>query len=213
MLSWKIAPALATGNCVILKPSEFTPLSALRLCDLITQAGFPPGSVNIVNGLGSTVGQAMAEHMQIEKIAFTGSTFTGRKIMEAASRTNLKKVTLELGGKNPVIVAEDCDPELAAKRILWGKSQNSGQVSCCHLRIFTTLLMATCLVVRHGGPCLCCSFNCANLPRGIEEGICYILAKVTLRPRDVLGQDCQSWTPRPCQEPSRPFSRNDCCGR
>ena len=115
MLCWKIGPALATGNSVILKPSEFTPLTALRVCDLIIEAGFPPGSVNIVSGLGSTVGQAMSEHMEIGKIAFTGSLLTGRKIMEAAARTNLKKVTLELGGKNPAVVFDDADLGQAVK--------------------------------------------------------------------------------------------------
>ncbi|KAF9007190.1 aldehyde dehydrogenase [Cyathus striatus] len=101
MLSWKIGPALATGNTIVLKPSEITPLTALRLCDLINEAGFPPGVLNIVNGYGHTVGQAISEHPLIEKVAFTGSTLTGRKILKAAADTNLKVVTLELGGKSP----------------------------------------------------------------------------------------------------------------
>ena len=120
MLSWKIGPALATGNSIVLKPSEFTPLTALRLCDLIVQAGFPPGSINVVNGLGSTVGQAMSEHMEIDKIAFTGSTLTGRRIMEAAARTNLKKVSLELGGKNPALVFDNADLDQSVKWAAFG---------------------------------------------------------------------------------------------
>jgi len=99
MLSWKLGPALATGNTVVLKPSEFTPLSALCFCQLVNQAGFPPGVINIVNGYGGTVGAAIAEHPLLEKVAFTGSTLVGRSIMKAAASSNLKKVTLELGGK------------------------------------------------------------------------------------------------------------------
>ncbi|KAJ7202138.1 aldehyde dehydrogenase [Mycena pura] len=115
MLAWKIAPALATGNTIVLKPSEMTPLSALRFVDLIVEAGFPPGVVNIVNGYGPTVGQAISEHMDIYKIAFTGSTLVGRKILDASARTNLKVVTLELGGKSPTIVFDDCDLEQTIK--------------------------------------------------------------------------------------------------
>jgi aldehyde dehydrogenase (NAD+) len=99
MLSWKLGPALATGNTVVLKPSELTPLTALRVCGLIQEAGFPPGVVNIVTGYGNTVGAAIAEHPHLEKVAFTGSTLVGRSIMKAAANSNLKKVTLELGGK------------------------------------------------------------------------------------------------------------------
>lgn len=109
MLSWKIGPALATGNSIVLKPSEFTPLTALRIIPLIEKAGFPPGVINIVNGFGHVAGAAIAEHPHIEKVAFTGSTLVGRKIMEAASKTNLKKVTLELGGKSPNIIFDDAD--------------------------------------------------------------------------------------------------------
>jgi len=111
----KIAPAVATGCTVVLKPSELTPLSALFLAQLVVEAGFPPGVVNVVVGYGNTVGQAISEHMDVDKVAFTGSTLTGRKILEAASRTNLKNVTLELGGKSPCIVFNDADVEQAAK--------------------------------------------------------------------------------------------------
>jgi aldehyde dehydrogenase (NAD+) len=113
MMAWKIGPALATGNCIILKPSEFTPLTALRACSLINEAGFPPGVVNVVPGYGETAGRAISEHMGIDKVAFTGSTLVGRKIMEAAARSNLKNVTLELGGKSPNVVFNDADLDLA----------------------------------------------------------------------------------------------------
>ncbi|KAJ6457869.1 aldehyde dehydrogenase [Mycena sanguinolenta] len=105
----KIAPALATGNTIVLKPSEFTPLTALRMCTMIQEAGFPPGVVNIVTGYGNTVGAAISSHMGIFKVAFTGSTIVGRKIMEAAAKSNSKPVTLELGGKSPNIIFDDAD--------------------------------------------------------------------------------------------------------
>lgn len=113
MLTWKIGPALATGNTIVLKPSEFTPLTAQLTAQLIVEAGFPPGVVNIVNGYGATVGAAIAEHPDIDKIAFTGSGLVGRRIMEAAAKTNLKNVSLELGGKSPNIVFDDADLDAA----------------------------------------------------------------------------------------------------
>ena len=113
MMAWKIGPALATGCTVVLKPSEFTPLTALYMAKLIDEAGFPAGSFNLINGYGHTVGQAIADHPTIEKVAFTGSTLVGRKILEASSKSNLKKVTLELGGKSPNIIFEDADIEQA----------------------------------------------------------------------------------------------------
>ena len=119
-MALKIGPALATGNTVVLKPSEFTPLTALRMAHLINEAGFPPGVVNILVGYGNTVGHAISHHMKIEKIAFTGSTFVGRKILEAASKSNLKDVTLELGGKNPNIIFDDADLEQAVNWSAFG---------------------------------------------------------------------------------------------
>ena len=113
MLAWKFGPALATGNAIVLKPSEFTPLTALRMCSLVIEAGFPPGVVNVVTGYGNTAGQAVSEHLGIDKVAFTGSTLVGRKVMEAAARSNLKNVTLELGGKSPNIIFNDADLDLA----------------------------------------------------------------------------------------------------
>lgn len=120
MLSWKIAPALATGNTIVLKPSEFTSLSALYLCKLVNEAGFPPGVLNIVPGYGHTAGQALSEHMGVLKIAFTGSTLVGRKILEAAAKSNLKDVTLELGGKSPNIVFDDADLDQAVNWTAFG---------------------------------------------------------------------------------------------
>lgn len=112
--SWKIAPALACGNTVVLKAAEQTPLSVLYLAKLIKEAGIPAGVVNIVNGLGKSAGAAIANHLGIDKIAFTGSTTTGKAIMRAAA-TNLKKITLETGGKSPLIIFEDADLEQAVK--------------------------------------------------------------------------------------------------
>ena len=113
MLAWKFGPALATGNAIVLKPSEFTPLTALRMCSLVNEAGFPPGVVNVVTGYGNIAGQAVSEHLGIDKVAFTGSTLVGRKVMEAAARSNLKNVTLELGGKSPNVIFDDADLDLA----------------------------------------------------------------------------------------------------
>jgi aldehyde dehydrogenase (NAD+) len=113
MAVWKLGPALATGNAVVLKPSEFTPLTAIRLASLIHEAGFPPGVVNILTGYGNTVGAAISAHMKIDKVAFTGSAVVGRKIMEAAAKSNLKSVTLELGGKSPNIIFNDANLDQA----------------------------------------------------------------------------------------------------
>lgn len=114
MAAWKLAPALACGNTVVLKPAEQTPLSALFLASLIKEAGFPAGVVNVVNGLGRTAGSRLSEHPKVDKIAFTGSTLTGKAIMKAAAN-NLKAITLETGGKSPLLVFEDCDLEQAVK--------------------------------------------------------------------------------------------------
>ncbi|KAK7051661.1 hypothetical protein VNI00_004640 [Paramarasmius palmivorus] len=136
MLSFKLGPALATGNAVVLKPSEITPLTALKFAGLLNEAGFPPGVVNIVNGYGHTVGQALSSHPQIRKIAFTGSTLTGRKILEASAKSNLKVVSLELGGKSPVVVFDDADIEQAVKWTASGIFNNMGQSCIAGSRIF-----------------------------------------------------------------------------
>ncbi|PWW73039.1 aldehyde dehydrogenase-like protein [Tuber magnatum] len=134
MATWKLGPALATGNTVVLKSAEQTPLSALYLGKLIKEAGFPPGVVNILSGYGKIAGAAIAGHEGIDKVAFTGSTATAKSIMKAAS-VNLKNITLETGGKSPLIVFEDADLEQAVK---WGHSgimSNMGQVCTATSRI------------------------------------------------------------------------------
>jgi len=136
MVAIKIGPALATGNTIVLKPSEITPFTALKLADLINKAGFPPGVVNIVNGYGDTVGQAIAEHPLIQKVAFTGSTVTGRKILKASSESNLKDVTLELGGKSPTVIFDDADLDQAVKWAAFGIFFNMGQACIAGSRIF-----------------------------------------------------------------------------
>ncbi|KIY53157.1 aldehyde dehydrogenase [Fistulina hepatica ATCC 64428] len=136
MFAWKIGPALATGNAIVLKPSEFTPLTALRMCTLIKEAGFPDGVVNVVNGYGITVGAAISSHMKIDKIAFTGSTIVGRKIMEAAAKSNLKAVTLELGGKSPNIIFDDADLDQAVEWASHGIFWNHGQACCAGSRVY-----------------------------------------------------------------------------
>lgn len=132
----KIAPALATGNTIVLKTAEQTPLSALVIAQLIKEAGFPPGVVNILSGFGPVAGAAIASHMDIDKIAFTGSTAVGRSIMKAAASSNLKKVTLELGGKSPNIVFNDADIEEAISWVNFGIYFNHGQTCCAGSRIF-----------------------------------------------------------------------------
>ncbi|KAJ6038241.1 uncharacterized protein N7446_005051 [Penicillium canescens] len=133
---WKLAPALATGNVLIIKSSEVSPLYAQRLAQLIKEAGIPAGVVNIVTGEGAGAGQAISEHMEVRKVAFTGSAIAGRKILEAASRTNLKKVSLELGGKGPSIVFDDCDLENALFWTRIGITANNGQVCAAGSRIY-----------------------------------------------------------------------------
>src|SRR3954463_8637359 len=113
MQAWKLGPALATGCAIVLKPAEQTPLSALRIGELAMEDGLPEGVLNIIPGFGETAGAAVAEHYDVDKVAFTGSTEVGKLIMQAAARTNLKRVTLELGGKSPNIVFADSDLEQA----------------------------------------------------------------------------------------------------
>ncbi|KAI9767126.1 MAG: mitochondrial aldehyde dehydrogenase [Geoglossum simile] len=134
MAAWKLGPALACGNTVVLKPAEQTPLSILYLAVLIKEAGFPPGVVNILNGYGRDAGAAIASHLGIDKIAFTGSTATGREIMKMAA-VNMKNITLETGGKSPLIVFEDADLEQAAKWAHFGVMYNMGQICSATSRI------------------------------------------------------------------------------
>ncbi len=132
--SWKIAPALACGNTVVLKPAEQTPLSSIRLGELILEAGVPPGVVNIVTGFGESAGAAIAAHPGIDKVAFTGSTGVGKKILAAAAG-NLKRVTLELGGKSPNIVFADADLDAAAATTAQGFCFLSGQMCVAASRV------------------------------------------------------------------------------
>jgi aldehyde dehydrogenase (NAD+) len=136
MQAWKLAPALATGNTVVLKPAEQTPLTALRVGELILEAGFPAGVVNILPGYGPTAGGAIARHMDIDKVAFTGSTEVGHLIMEASAKSNLKRVTLELGGKSPNIVFADADLDQAVEGSHFALFFNQGQCCCAGSRLF-----------------------------------------------------------------------------
>lgn len=136
MWGWKVAPALACGCTIVMKPSELTPLTALKLNALATEAGFPPGVVNTVPSLGSVGGAALSAHMDVDKIAFTGSTVTGRKIMEAAAKSNLKKVSLELGGKSPHLIFESADLEQAANWAIFGITWNTGQDCTAGSRLY-----------------------------------------------------------------------------
>uniref|UniRef100_A0A093VSU8 Aldehyde dehydrogenase n=1 Tax=Talaromyces marneffei PM1 TaxID=1077442 RepID=A0A093VSU8_TALMA len=135
MFAWKIGPAIATGNTVVLKTAEQTPLSALYVAALIKEAGFPPGVINIISGFGKTAGAAIASHMDVDKVAFTGSTLVGRQILRDAANSNLKKVTLELGGKSPNIVLPDADLEEAVEWVNLGIFFNHGQCCCAGSRI------------------------------------------------------------------------------
>ena len=136
MQAWKLAPALATGNTVVLKPAEQTPLSALRIGELIVEAGFPEGVVNLLPGLGPKAGAAIARHMDVDKVAFTGSTGIGRLILQAAANSNLKRVTLELGGKSPNIIFADTDLDEAVEGAHLGLFSNQGQICCAGSRVF-----------------------------------------------------------------------------
>jgi len=134
MAAWKLGPALACGNTIVLKPAEQTPLSALILAQLITRAGFPPGVVNVVNGHGAEAGSALVQHSLVDKVAFTGSTATARSIMGLAAKT-LKNITLETGGKSPLLVFADADLEQAAKWAHAGIMSNQGQICTATSRI------------------------------------------------------------------------------
>ncbi|MCJ1286367.1 aldehyde dehydrogenase (NAD(P)(+)) ald5 [Xylographa opegraphella] len=136
MFSWKIGPALACGNTIVMKTAEQTPLSALYTANLVKEAGFPPGVLNIISGFGKIAGAAIASHMDIDKVAFTGSGVVGRQIMKAAAGSNLKKVTLELGGKSPNIVFNDADIENAISWCNFGVFYNHGQCCCAGTRIY-----------------------------------------------------------------------------
>lgn len=135
MVAWKLAPALAAGNTVVLKPAEQTPLSALYLADLALEVGFPPGVLNVVPGLGRDAGAALAAHRDVDKVGFTGSTETGRRIVEG-SKGNLKKVSLELGGKAANILFDDADLDKAVPGAFWALFGNNGQSCTAGARLF-----------------------------------------------------------------------------
>ena len=135
LLTWKIAPALAAGNCVIAKPSEITPYTAFLLGEICNQAGLPKGVLNIVHGLGATTGQAIVEHPYIKAISFTGGTETG-KIIARTAAPMFKKLSLELGGKNPNIIFADCDYEKMLTNTVKSSFSNQGQICLCGSRIF-----------------------------------------------------------------------------
>jgi betaine-aldehyde dehydrogenase len=133
---WKSAPALAAGNAMIFKPSEVTPLTTLKLAEIYTEAGLPNGVFNVLNGPGATVGAWLTEHAGIEKISFTGGTVTGKKVMASASSSTLKDVTMELGGKSPLIVFADADLDRAADVAMMANFYSSGQVCTNGTRVF-----------------------------------------------------------------------------
>lgn len=136
MQAWKWGPALATGCTIVLKPAEQTPLSALRVAALAQEAGIPDGVINVVPGFGPTAGAAISGHMDIDKVAFTGEYTTGKIIMEAAAKSNLKRVSLELGGKSPNIVFADADLDAAVEGSYTGLFLNQGQCCCAGSRLF-----------------------------------------------------------------------------
>ncbi|MCW6528704.1 aldehyde dehydrogenase [Sphingomonas sp. MMSM20] len=136
MAMWKVAPALAMGNSVVLKPAEQSPLTAMRVAELALEAGIPPGVFNVVTGFGETAGQALSRHMDVDMIAFTGSGAVGRRLMIASGESNLKRVSLELGGKSPQIVFADCpDLDAAAQAAVWGIFYNQGEVCTAASRL------------------------------------------------------------------------------
>lgn len=135
ILAWKLAPALATGNTVVIKPSEVTPLTSLRLVQLCEQAGVPAGVINIVTG-GGQVGALLSNHMDVDHLSYTGSTATGRVITRAAADSNLKRLTLELGGKAPSIITKNADIQAAVAGNVGGALLNSGQVCAAYTRFF-----------------------------------------------------------------------------
>jgi len=136
MQAWKWGPALATGCTIVLKPAEQTPLTALRVATLAQEAGFPDGVINVVPGYGPTAGAALSSHKDVDKVAFTGEYITGQLVMEAAAKSNLKRVSLELGGKSPNVVFADADLDAAVEGAYFGLFFNQGQCCCAGSRLF-----------------------------------------------------------------------------
>ena len=152
MAAWKLAPGLAAGNCCILKPAETTPLTALELFKLISEVGFPPGAAQLLLGPGPTVGHALAANFRVDKIAFTGGTVTGRKIMAAATG-NIKKVTLELGGKSPCIVFADADFDVALEFAMFAIFAGQGEVCSAGSRLLLERKLADKFLPRFAEAC------------------------------------------------------------
>jgi aldehyde dehydrogenase (NAD+) len=136
MQAWKWGPALASGCTIVLKPAEQTPLTALRVAALAQEAGFPDGVINVVPGYGPTAGAALSSHMDVDKVAFTGEYTTGQLVMEAAAKSNLKRVSLELGGKSPNVIFADADLDAAVEGAYNGLFFNQGQCCCAGSRLF-----------------------------------------------------------------------------
>jgi aldehyde dehydrogenase (NAD+) len=158
---WKVAPALACGCSVVLKPSEWTPLTALKLAAYCKQAGLPDGVLNVVTGYGQTAGDALALHMDVDKISFTGSIRTARRLLQASGESNLKRLSLELGGKSPNIIFPDADMEAAVKAAFWGIFANKGEICSAGSRLllhqdihdkFLDLLVSRARQLRVGDP-------------------------------------------------------------
>ena len=165
MASWKVAPALAAGCTMVLKPSELTPLTALELGAIVAEAGLPAGVLNIVTGLGPEAGQPLSEHPGIDKLAFTGSVPTGARIMAAAAR-DIKNVSLELGGKSPFVVFGDSDIEKAVEWIMFGIFWNQGQVCSATSRVLVEESLYPALLER-----LVAEAAKIRIGNGLEEGI------------------------------------------
>src|SRR5205809_6956074 len=146
MLAWKIAPALAAGNTVVLKPAEFTPITALAFAEICQEVGLPKGVVNIITGDGRT-GEALVKHPDVDKIAFTGSTEVGRAIRKATASSH-KKLSLELGGKSPFIIFDDADLDSAVEGLVDGIWFNQGQVCCAGSRLLMQESIAEPLIMK-----------------------------------------------------------------
>lgn len=135
LAAWKVAPALACGCSMVLKPSEHTPLTALKLAEYFVEAGMPDGALNVVTGYGETAGETLALHCEVDHVSFTGNTRTAKRILTASADSNLKRVTLELGGKSANIVFPDCDMEAALEGALWGIFHNKGEIASAGSRL------------------------------------------------------------------------------
>lgn len=165
MAAWKVAPALAAGCCIVLKPSELTPLTALELAAIVHAVGLPAGVFNLVTGLGADAGAPLAEHPLVDKLAFTGSVPTGRRIMQAASR-EIKNLSLELGGKSPFIVFADSDLDAAVEWIMFGIFWNQGQVCSATSRVLVERALYPALLER-----LIEQTRKIRIGHGLEEGV------------------------------------------